>query len=380
MCSGNMELTCIFGSTAIRVAAALIVIAIVYLTRRFVFWKRHGFPCAEGSDSVLGGLLVFLRQKKSMGEYLAGVYSEAKSRHLRHIGAFLFTNPVYVPTDPEIIRCILTTDFNNFMNHGRYFDANNDPLSAHLFNVEDENWKALRSKLSPTFTPAQIKMMFPTLAECGEKFRRHVRTFSSDRAIDIKGTLARLTTDIIGSCAFGIECNSLEDPDAEFRKYGKMAFEVDFIEHLRRFAMMGLPRRLLKLLRFPVLKRDVSRFFMKVVKDMVDYRDKNGVYRKDFMQLLIKLECDKVITLNELAAQAVIFYFGGFETSSTVMTFALYEMALHQHIQDKVREEIELVLRKHDGEITYEAVSEMYYMHQVIEGKLILKLHVISYL
>jgi cytochrome P450 family 6 len=43
--------------------------------------------------------------------------------------------------------------------------------------------------------------------------------------VDVKETMARYTTDVIASCAFGINSNSLKDPDAEFRKYLKKVFE-----------------------------------------------------------------------------------------------------------------------------------------------------------
>ena len=35
---------------------------------------------------------------------------------------------------------------------------------------------------------------------------------------------------------------------------------------------------------------DISNFFMKVVKETVEYREKNNVTRNDFMQLLIQLK------------------------------------------------------------------------------------------
>jgi cytochrome P450 family 6 len=75
------------------------------------------------------------------------------------------------------------------------------------------------------------------------------------------------------------------------------------------------------------------------------------------------------LSMNSLAAQAFIFFLGGFETSSTTMTFCLYELSLHQDIQQLVREEIDVVLRKHDGNITYEAIQEMNYLDKVISGR-----------
>jgi cytochrome P450 family 6 len=73
--------------------------------------------------------------------------------------------------------------------------------------------------------------------------------------------------------------------------------------------------------------------------------------------------------MDSLAAQAFVFFFAGFETSSTTLTFCLYELSLHQDIQDRVREEIDVVLRKHDGKITYEAILQMEYLDKVVSGE-----------
>ena len=75
------------------------------------------------------------------------------------------------------------------------------------------------------------------------------------------------------------------------------------------------------------------------------------------------------ISMNCMAAQAFAFFVGGYETSSTTMTFCLYELSLHQDIQDRLREEIDIVLLKHDGKPTYEGIQEMEYLDKVISGK-----------
>jgi cytochrome P450 len=74
------------------------------------------------------------------------------------------------------------------------------------------------------------------------------------------------------------------------------------------------------------------------------------------------------LSMNSLAAQAFVFYLGGFETSSTTMTFCLYELSLHQDIQDRLGEEIDDVLQKHEGKITYEGIQEMEYLDNVVSG------------
>jgi hypothetical protein len=75
------------------------------------------------------------------------------------------------------------------------------------------------------------------------------------------------------------------------------------------------------------------------------------------------------ISMNCLAAQAFGFYFAGFETSSTTMAFCLYELSLHQDIQDRVRAEIDVVLQRHDGKLTYEGIQQMEYLDKVVSGE-----------
>lgn len=67
---------------------------------------------------------------------------------------------------------------------------------------------------------------------------------------------------------------------------------------------------------------------------------------------------------------SVVFFLAGFETSSTALSYALYELSLNQELQDKTRVEIEKVLAEHDGKITYEAIMNMEWCGQVISESL----------
>lgn len=59
---------------------------------------------------------------------------------------------------------------------------------------------------------------------------------------------------------------------------------------------------------------------------------------------------------DDLVAQTAIFFSGGFETSSTVMAFAVYELALQPDLQAKLRQEILEAIDKNDGKLSYEMV------------------------
>lgn len=67
---------------------------------------------------------------------------------------------------------------------------------------------------------------------------------------------------------------------------------------------------------------------------------------------------------------AFIFWIAGFETSSTTMGFCLYELAKNEDVQNRVRKEIDEVLARHKGEITYESVNEMQLLEMCIDETL----------
>lgn len=110
-------------------------------------------------------------------------------------------------------------------------------------------WRNLRVKLTPTFTSGKMKMMFPTMVKCGEELQEFLKSSAEkEETVEVKDILARFTTDNISSCAFGIQTNSLKNPDAEFRKYGKRIFQPGLLFVLRRalFANLSFLRKFIK--------------------------------------------------------------------------------------------------------------------------------------
>jgi len=74
---------------------------------------------------------------------------------------------------------------------------------------------------------------------------------------------------------------------------------------------------------------------------------------------------------DDFVGQAFQFLAAGFETSGSTMTYALYELALHPEIQERLRDEIMQVLDKHNGQPTYDGIQEMAYLDMVVSGGLI---------
>jgi len=110
---------------------------------------------------------------------------------------------------------------------------------------------------------------------------------------------------------------------------------------------------------------------MDIVGKTVKYREENPNYqRNDFLQMLLKLKGPDKLTFNQIAAQSVIFFQAGFETSSTTLTFCMYELSINVDTQKKARESAKEVLKKHGNNFTYEAVNDMDYIEQCVNETL----------
>lgn len=368
-----------------EVLAGLTVVVflfVLYVKRSHSYWSRKNIPHLKPT-SIFGNIENPIFPKRGLMMDMKDCYDSLKKRKERFGGVYFFTEPIFMPVDIDLIKNIMSKDFAHFQGHGFTFNEKYDPLAAHLFNLDGEKWRNMRIKLSPTFTSGKMKYMFKTLLDCGGPMIDHVNgKCDKGEEIDIKEILACYTTDIIGSCAFGLECNSFKDPNAEFRTNGRKVFTVTLRDIFFQFLVFWAPS-IPKYLPIKQIRSDVESFFINAVKNILDYRTTNKVKRSDFIQMFIEIqekaksEGMEGFTLNEIAAQAFVFFLAGFETSSTTMTFCLHELAFNQEIQEKLRKEVNNAFQKTNGELTYDAIMGMKYMDMVLDGEL--KFHTVFF-
>lgn len=350
----------------------LLVVIIAYFKWSHQYYARKNIPYLE-PRIPFGNLTESATGKENTLFGIKRIYNEMKAKGWRFGGLFVFATPTLMALDLDLIKNIMTRDFSHFVDRTSFCNEEDDFINAHLANITGAKWKSLRAKLSPTFTSGKLKIMFQTLVECQEFLHKRMEQIIETREpIDIKDVVACFTTDVIGSCAFGLDCKAIEKADSDFRVYGKKAIKQTKLNKLKRTFASNFPQ-IAKKLHFVFSEKDVVDFFTKVVTDTINYREKNNIIRNDFMQMLIELKNKKGeeerLTIKEIIAQSFVFFVGGFETSSTLMSFAFYELARNQELQEKLRNDINRVLAKHENQITYESMQDMKYASQVLDGK-----------
>lgn len=372
--------------TFVLLSAVLGGLFVLYVYIRFQqsfkLWSSQGVPTIP--PSFPSGHLDSRMAYMNFGLMAIDLYKKLKPKG-DYVGLYFLNKPVLFVLTPEFAKTVLVRDFQYFMNRGVYFNKEDDPLSANLFFIENSDWRRLRIKMTTSFSSGKIKNMFFTIYDVADEMVRHLQTkwntngLNSEFNVEITDLLARYNTDVIVSCAFGTQCDSLSNPKSEFRAVGKKMLTFSRIRLLKLYAAM-LFRRQARALGFRLLHNDVSKFIIAMCKKTIEERKAKQIERRDFMQLMIDLYRDEEdgvsgdgegLSLKDIAAQVFLFFFAGFETSSTAMTYALYELALNPEIQNRVRSELNEVISRHDGKITYDSLMEMTYLDQVIYGELI---------
>lgn len=196
-----------------------------------------------------------------------------------------------------------------------------------------------------------------------------------DSTLAIKSICARFTTDLIATIAFGVKANSLNDNNSEFFYHNKAIFDVNWSRGID-FAIIFMLPALTTLARVKVFSKQSSLFLRKTINYVLAEREKSGLVRRDLIDILlamkresIDLPASEAKVLDHLVAQAAIFQTAGYETSSSTMTMALFELAGHDDIQDQLRREISDYFGSEDH-IDYERIQEMPYLTKVVNETL----------
>ncbi|XP_015510037.1 cytochrome P450 6a2 [Neodiprion lecontei] len=364
------------GLVEVLCAVAVILTGVwYYLVSNYNFWKERGVPGPE-PEIIFGNIKDIALGKEFFGLSLKKMCDPFPDAPL--VGIYARSQPVLLVRDPDLIKDVMIKDFSNFSDRGIEIHEKFEPFDLNLFNLEPTRWRPLRSKLSPAFTSGKMKHMFTLMTECAEHFETYVDTLvEKGKPIDCREITAKFTTDVIGSCAFGLQMNAIADDDSEFRKMGRKVFQANLRNRILGALRIAAPW-LFKLLGIPKLSNDITGFFTTSLKQTMDHRMKNNIPRGDLVDILIDIKkntgkSDFELSDALITAQAFVFFVAGFETSSTTISHALLELAQNHDIQERLRREIKQTLDENNGSITYDSVKQMKYLDMVFQETLRLR-------
>ncbi|XP_042878442.1 cytochrome P450 3A29-like [Penaeus japonicus] len=316
-------------------------------------------------------------------------------------GYYVGWKPMIVVSDLDMVKDILIKEFHNFANRPKLV-IEAQPVVHTVVGLRDQRWKDVRSILAPTFSMVKMKHMAGIMNEKVNELLTIIDNKSKAGVpIEWYSTYQGLTLDVISECALAMKTTCQRDQEKDefftavrsflknavnpaiilalyFRGFGKI---LSFISN--RFALSGR----------------MTQMIVRHVKTVIDIRRKDlHVKNVDVLQLMLeaaesRVDTDgstlnglpkekpkhKLLSDEEIIANAWVFLLGGFETTANSLTYTTYLLTQNQHIQDKLYQELQDKI-KTDGQLTYEQVNSLTYLDQVFSEALRLHPPVVTFI
>ncbi|KAJ2939820.1 hypothetical protein O0L34_g18014 [Tuta absoluta] len=371
----------------------------LYYRAAFSHFKKRGV-LSEKAVPLFGSMMKATLRMEHLVDNFNRTYRNFPDQ--RFVGRFEFMKPLVLIRDLELIRKVTVKDFEHFLDHRDLGNSSTaDPLFfRNLIFLKGQEWKDMRSTLSPAFTSSKIRLMVPFMVDVGNQMvlnlKKSIKESGSEYLdVDIKDLTTRYANDVIASCAFGLKVDSHSDKNNEFYTQGLKASTVKFKQIMLFFVSLMVPW-LAKRMKLSMLEEDSQNFFRNLVLSNMQEREKLNIFRPDMIHLLMEAKKGKLSreekiqdaddagfatvqeseigrkqtirewTDDDLIAQAVIFFIAGFETVSTAMSFLLHELAVNPHVQEKLVEEIRQTDAKNQGKFDFTTIQQMTYMDMVV--------------
>lgn len=378
---------------AFNIAVLVIILSIVFIlykraTKNFGFFKKQGIkgPCPL---PFIGNFY------ESFFKSTLVIDLERKAKYGRIYGYFHGSTPELSVADPVLLKKILVKDFHKFTDRSK--PPHHRTLKTTMFFLPGQEWKRIRNICSPSFTSLKLKNGLPLARKCLNSVIDVLSNVcsSNDRdncEIDCKKLFGAYSLDVIARSAFATNIDTHKDPDNLFSKNLKGFFTVSF---WRMFILLAFPK-IAAYFDITFTAPDSMDFFEEVVGKIIEDRRKNSGHYTDLLQQLMDAEYDSQRTLEmlqqektagnrpptkrqdsqemnaserkltefEIFCQSFIFLLAGYETTSNLLTHAVYSLAIYPEYQQRLFEEVEATL-KH-SELDYDTLHSMAYLEGVL--------------
>ncbi|XP_049644601.1 cytochrome P450 3A12-like [Suncus etruscus] len=364
-----MDLSSSFSIESGLLLAATLVLLYLYGTRTHGWFKKLGVPGPKPLP-FFGTLLPCWPGMWNFDVYCYKKYG-------RIWGVFEGSQPVLAITDPDLIKTVLVKEcYSVFTNR-----KNIGPMGIMKDSVamsEDEQWKRLRTLLSPNFSSRKLKEMLPIIAQYGDMLVKNLKTeVDKGKPMTLKDIFGAYSMDVIASTSFGVHVDSLNNPKDPLlentQKLLKFNFFQPFLFFIILFPFLTPVYKLLNISQFP---RRVTSYFKKFIQRIKESRLKdNEKHRVDLLQLMLNsqnsktVETHKAMTDVELVAQSILFVLAGYDSTTNSLSFIMHSLATHPDIQLKLQQEIDSTF-PNKAPPTYDTLMQMEYLDMVVKESL----------
>lgn len=333
-----------------------------YLTRNHTYWKSQGVQGPAPLPFFGTYLEQFWRPMQDMEEQRYRTYGKI-------YGVYDGTVPSLVVGEPALIEEIMKgTIANTVFPNRRAVKTTHPVMSTFLSSLDGDECKRVRRIIASTFSPAKLRTIVHIMKTASVDVLRVLEVAASNRSsVNLKDLFGDYTMAVISRSAFATE------PTAPFVSQASALFTFPY---WRKFLDYVMPMCLLDSLGFTVLPKGPMDFFKQQTEEAICKRQNDPSKPCfDFLQLLLNAEdsdasaCSRdggKLSKDEVVGQSVLFFTVGYETSSQVLMYTAYCLALHQECQDELVRELRDARGDGDSDWDYETLLALPYLDAVV--------------
>jgi cytochrome P450 / NADPH-cytochrome P450 reductase len=242
-----------------------------------------------------------------------------------------------------------------------------------LFTADttEPNWSKAHNILMQPFGNRAMQSYHPSMVDIAEQLVKKWERLNGDEEIDVVHDMTALTLDTIGLCGFDYRFNS-------FYRRDYHPFVESLVRSLETIMMIrGLPMENLWMQkRRRDLAGDVA-FMNKMVDEIVAERRKNAEAAEDKKDMLgammtgVDRATGEQLDDVNIRYQINTFLIAGHETTSGLLSCAIYALLKHPDVLKKAYEEVDRVLGPDvNAKPTYQQVTQLTYITQILKEAL----------
>lgn len=245
--------------------------------------------------------------------------------------------PILLISEPDLIQQILVTDAHYFRK-GPILTNNRAFFGNGLLSSEGNYWKRQRKLASPAFNSKRLEEYAQIMVEHGAAM---LKNWQDGQTLEIQHEMMKLTLGITTKTFFDTEINR-DDQDFEQTLH---TLEKLLAQRINNIPMLMLP----DWLPFPtnIRLRTAIKKVDKVIYKLIQERRNKTEPGKDLLSLLMAAkdeDDDSVMSDQQIRDEVFTLFFAGHETTALALTWTLWFIAEHPHIEQKLIEELNRVL------------------------------------
>ncbi|XP_050513843.1 cytochrome P450 6k1-like [Diabrotica virgifera virgifera] len=343
----------------------IIFLGYKYFTREFNYWKKRGVYTPKPIP-FFGNLYDVATLKLTLYEYVQKIYDETEEPYF---GMFIFDKPVLLIKSPKLIKDILIKDFNVFCDRTMADVTHHNLISKFIYQQKYQTWKSTKTKMSSVFSSGMMKTFFTNLELINKKFTEYLENISGP--VDAKYIAGHFGTEMIARCFFATDPRCFEREPSKFRHFVHRIFQYSLRNKFIQTGYFFKPN-LVKFFKLNFIEDSVVQYFEQTFLEAMECRKGYSGKPVSMVDVVNDLEkaCDGDFPDQDLlVSNAIFLLIAGPETTASIISFALYELALNPDIQEKLRNEIKDNYEIHKG-FTYEGIQKNKYLDMVVHETL----------